>query len=89
MSSTPVYTNDYYGNSFSKIALCIGAVWVGSVLIKNMLNPSVSQQYHQDKRYTVKSENPINKQIFKKNIATKVPPKVDIFTRNKRFNRYF
>ena len=85
----PIYTNDHYGNSFSKIALTCGIIWVATVALKNAVNPSHSKQYHQDKRYTMKSKSKVNKQIEAKNRNVKLPAKVDIFSRNKRFNRYF
>lgn len=87
--AVPIYTNDTYGNGFSKIAIGIGLIWIGTLIFKNTVAPSSSKQYHQHKRYVLKSKNKINKQIEAKNRAVKLPPKVDIFTRNKRFNRYF
>lgn len=88
-AEVPVYTNDNYGNSFSKVVIGIACLWIGSIVLKNAVNPSSSKQYHQDKRYMLKSHNKINKQIEAKNRSIKLPPKVDIFKRNKRFNRYF
>ena len=88
-SQVPVITNDNYGNSFSKIAIALAVVWVGSIALKNTIYPSKSKQYHQNKRFTVKSDNKINKQITKKNHSIPIAPKIDIFNRNKRFNRYF
>ena len=84
-----IFTNNHFGNSFSRVAIIVGVVWLGSVIIKQTMSPSTSKQYHQDKRYTMKSQNKVNKQIEAKNRSVKLPPKVDIFSRNKRFNRYF
>lgn len=88
-SDVPMYTNDNYGNSFSKIAIAVAVVWIGSIVLKNAINPSQSKQYHQNKRFVVKSANKINKQLRMKNESIKVAPKIDLFSRNKRFNRYF
>ena len=88
-SEVPVFTNDNYGNSFSKIAIAVAVVWVGSIVLKNAINPSPSKQYHQEKRFTIKSGRKINKEIMKKNHSIPIAPKIDLFSRNKRFNRYF
>ena len=88
-SDVQMYTNDNFGNSFSKIAIAVAVVWVGSIVLKNAISPSQSKQYHQNKRYVVKSGKQINKQLRMKNESIKIAPKVDIFSRNKRFNRYF
>ena len=89
MDEVPVYTNNNYGNGFSKAVFVIGALWVGSLIAKNMINPSHEKQYHNDKRFMMKSANKINQQIKAKNMSTKLPTKVNIFNRNKRFNRNF
>ena len=89
VGDVPIYVENPYGNSFSKIAIVCAGIWVGAIILKNAINPSTSKQYHQDKRYTVKSKNKINTQIEAKNRAMPLHPKINIFNRNKRFNRYF
>ena len=43
-ADVPMYTNDNYGNSFSKIAIAVAVVWIGSIVLKNAINPSQSKQ---------------------------------------------
>ena len=85
----PIYTNDNFGNTFSKVAIVFGAVWIGSIMFKNVVSPSTTQKYHKEKNHHMRNKNKINKQIESKNRNIKLPPNIDLFTRNKRFNRYF
>ena len=85
----PIFTNDHYGNSFSKLVIGCGLIWLGFVAYNQTVNPSNEKQYNNGARHHLKAGSKINKMIQMKNNQIKLPPKIHIFNRNKRFNRYF
>ena len=77
-----------FNNGFTKLCIVGLALWVGSIYYRKNINPTPLEERDRNKRYLVKSQTKINKDIthFNRN-NTKPASMPSFFGRHKRYNK--
>ena len=90
MSDIPIVNDTPFNNKFTMLCAGIGIVWIASIVAKKTMLKTPMHEYSQNKRYMIKQQSKLNREITHLNrnnvnpFANKLP---NYFGRHKRFNR--
>ena len=88
MDNVVIVNQTPYNNLFTKLVIGAGVVWVGSIIARKTIFKTPAHEHSQNKRYMIKSQEKISKDIAHLNGNTPGKHlKPNYFGRHKRFNK--
>ena len=89
MDDVVIIQDTPFNNGFVKVCAIGTAIWIGSILLRKNTSPTPLEQRDRNKRYLVKSQTKINKDIThfnRNNIKPNMMP--NFFGRHSRYNKF-
>ena len=89
MSDFPIINDTPYKNTFTTLCVGLTAVWIASIFVKKNYYKEPIHERSQNKRYMIKQQTKLNRNITHLNRNNKSLPMLNnYFSRHSRFNNF-
>ena len=88
MDDVLIVSDTPFRNKFTLFCAGLGALWVGSIIYNRQKNNTPARQHNQNKRYMIKQQTKLNRDITHLNRNIRSPPMLytNYYGRHRRFN---